>query len=94
MDLLIQSIVPDPSFLRESEEAVQRSAKQIKWVEKVCAQLAKDRLSAVIQKEEEDEEGYKDIVEHTKIVTESSRDDHDQECPAVADHAFPLHLKF
>ncbi|CAL1361383.1 unnamed protein product [Linum trigynum] len=65
MDLLIQSIY-------ESEEAVQRSVKQTKWVEQVCAQLAQHRLSASTQ-EEQDEEGYKDIVEYTEVVTVSRR---------------------
>ncbi|CAL1369423.1 unnamed protein product [Linum trigynum] len=82
MDLLIQSI-------RESEEAVQRSAKQTKWGEQVCAQLAQHRLSDSIHEEEEDVEGYNDIVEQTEVITKSSRDDHDQECPVVADHTFP-----
>ncbi|CAL1411997.1 unnamed protein product [Linum trigynum] len=69
-------------------EAVQRSAKQTKWVEQVCAQIAQDCLHATIQEEEEDEGGYKDIVEQTEVVTESSRDDHDQEYPVRGDHTF------
>ncbi|CAL1363744.1 unnamed protein product [Linum trigynum] len=90
MDLHIQALPSsDPSYLRDMEEAVQRSAKQTEWVEQVCAQLAQDHPSATIQEEDEEEEGYKDIVEHTEVVTESSRDDHDQECPVIADHPFP-----
>ncbi|CAL1363720.1 unnamed protein product [Linum trigynum] len=90
MDHQIQALPSsDPSYLRDMEEAVQRSAKQTEWVEQVCAQLAQDHPSATIQEEEEEEEGYTDIREHTEVVTESSRDDHDQECPVVADHPFP-----
>ncbi|CAL1355332.1 unnamed protein product [Linum trigynum] len=90
MDLQIQALAPsDPSFLHEMEEAVQCSTKQIEWVEQVCAQSAQDHLSATILEEEEDDEGYEDIVEHIEVVAESSRDNHDQECPVVAYHTFP-----
>ncbi|CAL1406951.1 unnamed protein product [Linum trigynum] len=72
MDLLIQSIGPrDPSFLREKEETVSHSTKQIEWVEQVCAQLSQDHLSTTIEEDEEDEGGYKDIMEHTEVVMES-----------------------
>ncbi|CAL1377435.1 unnamed protein product [Linum trigynum] len=83
-------VVPrDPSFLREMEETIQHSTKQTERVEQVCAQLDKDHLSATIEEDEEDEGGYKDIVEQTEVVTESSRDDHDQVFPVVAEHTFP-----
>ncbi|CAL1380998.1 unnamed protein product [Linum trigynum] len=93
-DLIIKSIAPpvvphDPSFLRESEETVPHSTKQTKRFDKVCAQLSQDHLSATIKEEEEDEGGYKDIVEQTEVVTENSRDDHDKECLVVANHTFP-----
>ncbi|CAL1400687.1 unnamed protein product [Linum trigynum] len=52
------------------------------------SQSAQDRLSASLEEVEEDEEVYKNIVEQTEVVTESSRDDHDQEYPVVADHTF------
>ncbi|CAL1383231.1 unnamed protein product [Linum trigynum] len=53
------------------------------------AQPAPDHPSATILEEEEEEEGYKDMVKHTEVVIESSRDDHNHECPVVADHTFP-----
>ncbi|CAL1367897.1 unnamed protein product [Linum trigynum] len=90
MDLLFSSFAPpNSSSLRESEETVSHSSKQPERVEQVFAQLAQDHPSATILEEEEEEEGYKDIVEHTEVVTESSHDDHDQEYPVVADHTFP-----
>ncbi|CAL1403294.1 unnamed protein product [Linum trigynum] len=90
MDLLFSSFAPpNSSSLRESEETVSHSSKRPERVEQVCAQLAQDHPSASILEEDEEEEGYKDIVEHTEVVTESSRDDHDQECPVVAEHTFP-----
>ncbi|CAL1355581.1 unnamed protein product [Linum trigynum] len=89
MDLLFSSVAPpNSSSLRESEETVSHSSKQPERVEQVCAQLAQDHPSATIIEEEEEEQGYKDIVEQTEIITESSREDHDQECPVVADHPF------
>ncbi|CAL1407771.1 unnamed protein product [Linum trigynum] len=90
MDLLFSSVAPpNSSSLRESDETVSHSSKQPERVEQVCAQLAQDHPSATILEEEEEEEGYKDIVEKTEIITESSREDHDQECHVVADHPFP-----
>ncbi|CAL1387378.1 unnamed protein product [Linum trigynum] len=90
MDLLFSSVAPpNSSSLRESEETVSHSSKQPERVEQVCAQLAQDHPSTTILEEEEEEEGYKDIVEQTEIITESSREDHDQECSVVADHPFP-----
>ncbi|CAL1389284.1 unnamed protein product [Linum trigynum] len=90
MDLLFSSFAPpDSSSLRESEEIVSHSSKKPEGIEQVCAQLAQDHPLATILEEEEEEEDYKDIVKHIEVVTESSRDDHDQECPVLADHAFP-----
>ncbi|CAL1371566.1 unnamed protein product [Linum trigynum] len=74
---------------RETEEILLSLKKSADDLERSLAQPAPDHPSATIQEEEEDEEGYKDIVEHTEVVTESSRDDHDPECPVVADHTFP-----
>ncbi|CAL1406409.1 unnamed protein product [Linum trigynum] len=74
---------------RETEEILLSLKKSVDDLERSWAQPAPDHPSATIQEEEEEEEGYKDIVEHTEVVTESSRDDHDQECPVVADHTFP-----
>ncbi|CAL1355012.1 unnamed protein product [Linum trigynum] len=90
MDLLFSSVAPlNSSSLGESEETFSHSSKQPERVEQVCAQLAQDHPSATILVEEEEEEGYNDIVEQTEIITESSHEDHDQECPVVADHPFP-----
>ncbi|CAL1413144.1 unnamed protein product [Linum trigynum] len=90
MDLLFSSFAPpNSSSLRELEETIPQSLKQTEQVEQVCTQLAQDHPSATILEEEEEDEGYKDIVEQTEVVTESSREDHDQECPVVADHTFP-----
>ncbi|CAL1369391.1 unnamed protein product [Linum trigynum] len=90
MDLFFPSFAPpNSSSLRKSGETVLHSAKQTERVEQVCAQIAQDHPSATILEEEEEDEGYKDIVEQTEVVTESSREDHDQECPVVADHTFP-----
>ncbi|CAL1394273.1 unnamed protein product [Linum trigynum] len=72
----------------ETEETLQSIKKSLKDLEQVCAQLAQDPLSATIEVEE-DEGGYKDIVEHTEVITENSHDNHDQESPLVADHTFP-----
>ncbi|CAL1370249.1 unnamed protein product [Linum trigynum] len=74
---------------RETEEILLSLKKSVDDLERSCAQPAPNHPSATILEEEEEEEGYKDIVEHTKVVTESSRDDHDQECPIIADHTFP-----
>ncbi|CAL1389311.1 unnamed protein product [Linum trigynum] len=74
---------------RETQEILLSLKKSVDDLKRSCAQPAPDHPSATILEEEEEEEGYKDIVEHTEVVTESSRDDHDQECPVVADHTFP-----
>ncbi|CAL1356904.1 unnamed protein product [Linum trigynum] len=74
---------------RETEGILLSLKKSVDDLERSWAQPAPDHPSATIQEDEEEEEGYKDIVEHTEVVTESSRDDHDQECPVVADHTFP-----
>ncbi|CAL1412184.1 unnamed protein product [Linum trigynum] len=74
---------------RETEEILLSLKKSVDDLERSCAQLAPDHPSATIIEEVEEEEGYKDIVEHTKVVTESSRDDHDHEFPVIADHNFP-----
>ncbi|CAL1354328.1 unnamed protein product [Linum trigynum] len=74
---------------RETQEILLSLKKSVDDLERSWAQPARDHPSATILEEEEEEEGYKDIVEHTKDVTESSRDDHDQECPVIADHTFP-----
>ncbi|CAL1361141.1 unnamed protein product [Linum trigynum] len=73
----------------ETEEILLSLKKSVDDLERSWEQPAPDHPSATIQEEEEEEEGYKDIVEHTEVVTESSRDDHDQECHVVADHTFP-----
>ncbi|CAL1370750.1 unnamed protein product [Linum trigynum] len=62
---------------RETEEILVSHKKSVDDLERSCAQPAHDHPSATILEEEEEEEGYKDIVEHTKVVMESSRDDHD-----------------
>ncbi|CAL1359876.1 unnamed protein product [Linum trigynum] len=77
---------------RETEEILLSLKKSVDDLERSCVQPAPDHPSSTILEEEEEEEAYKDIVEHTEVVTESSRDDHDQECPVVADHTF-LHPK-
>ncbi|CAL1395514.1 unnamed protein product [Linum trigynum] len=74
---------------RETEEILLSIKKSVDDLERSYAQPAPDHPSATILEEVEEEEGHKDIVEHTEVVTESSRDDHDQECPVVADHTFP-----
>ncbi|CAL1360540.1 unnamed protein product [Linum trigynum] len=74
---------------RETEETLLSIKKSLEDLEKAYAQPAQDHPSAIILEEEEEDEGYKDIVEQTKVFTKSSRDDHDQEFPAVADHTFP-----
>ncbi|CAL1400728.1 unnamed protein product [Linum trigynum] len=74
---------------RETEEILLSIKKSIDNLERSYAQPDPDHPSATILEDEEEEEGYKDIVEHTEVVTESSRDDHDQECTIVADHTFP-----
>ncbi|CAL1379904.1 unnamed protein product [Linum trigynum] len=74
---------------RETEGILLSLKKSVDDLERSWAQPAPDHPSATIQEDEEEEEGYKDIVEHTEVVTESSRDDHDQECHVVADHTFP-----
>ncbi|CAL1408014.1 unnamed protein product [Linum trigynum] len=73
----------------KTEEILLSIKKSVDDLERSYAQPVPDHPSTTIPEEEEEEEGYKDIVEHTKVVTESSRDDHDQECPVVADHTFP-----
>ncbi|CAL1379114.1 unnamed protein product [Linum trigynum] len=73
----------------ETEEILLSIKKRLYDLEKSYAQPAQDHPSANIQEEEEEDEGYEDIVEHIEVVTESSRDDHDKECPVVVDHAFP-----
>ncbi|CAL1360325.1 unnamed protein product [Linum trigynum] len=73
---------------RETEEILLRIKKSLDDLKKSYAQPDQDHpLSTIL--EEEEEEGYEDIVEHTEVVTERSRDDHDQECPVVVDHTFP-----
>ncbi|CAL1401401.1 unnamed protein product [Linum trigynum] len=90
MDLQIKALAPsDPSFLHEMEVSIQRSAKQTEWVEQVCSHLAQDHISATTLEEVEDDKGYEDVEEHTKVITENSHDNHDQESPLVADHTFP-----
>ncbi|CAL1382925.1 unnamed protein product [Linum trigynum] len=74
---------------RETEEILLSIKKSVDDLERSYAQPALDRPSATILEEVEEEEVHKDMVEHTEVVTKSSRDDHDQECPVVADHTFP-----
>ncbi|CAL1357527.1 unnamed protein product [Linum trigynum] len=74
---------------RETEGILLSLKKSVDDLERSWAQPAPDHPSAAILEEEEEEEGYKDIMEHTEVVTESSRDGHDQECHVVADHTFP-----
>ncbi|CAL1369045.1 unnamed protein product [Linum trigynum] len=62
---------------RETEEILLSLKKSADDLERSFAQPAPDHPSATIQEEEEEEEGYKDIVDHTEVVTESSRDDPD-----------------
>ncbi|CAL1412101.1 unnamed protein product [Linum trigynum] len=75
MDLQIQALAPsDPSFLHEIEEVVQCSVKQTEWVEQVCAQPAQDHLSTTTLEEVENDEGFRDVEEHTEVITDNSRD--------------------
>ncbi|CAL1381714.1 unnamed protein product [Linum trigynum] len=75
---------------REAEETLQSIKKHIEVIEKACAKFSQDNFYATIQAEREEEEViYEDVVEHTTIVTKSSHDDHDYECPVVVDHTFP-----
>ncbi|CAL1406515.1 unnamed protein product [Linum trigynum] len=74
---------------RETKEILLSLKKSVDDLERSWAQPDPDHPSATILEEEEEEEGYKDIVEHTKDVMESSRYYHDQECPVIADHTFP-----
>ncbi|CAL1381180.1 unnamed protein product [Linum trigynum] len=74
---------------RETEEILLSIKKSLEDLEKSYAQPAQDHPYATILEEEEEDEGYEEIVDQTEVVTESSRDDHDQECPVVADHTFP-----
>ncbi|CAL1411677.1 unnamed protein product [Linum trigynum] len=74
---------------RETEEILLSIKKSLDDLEKSYAQPAQDHPSATVLEEEEEDEVYEDIVEQTKVVTESSRDDHDKKCPVVADHTFP-----
>ncbi|CAL1377816.1 unnamed protein product [Linum trigynum] len=73
----------------ETEEILMSIKKSLEDLEKSYAQPAQDHPSATILEEEEEDEGYKDIVEQKEVVTESSRDDHDKKCLVVADHTFP-----
>ncbi|CAL1369121.1 unnamed protein product [Linum trigynum] len=73
---------------RETEEILLSIKKSLDDLEKSYAQPAQDHPSATILEGEEDEV-YEDIVEQTEVVTESSHDEHDHECPVVADHTFP-----
>ncbi|CAL1405545.1 unnamed protein product [Linum trigynum] len=74
---------------RETEEILLSINRSLDDLEQSYAQPDQDHPSATILEEEEEDEGYENIVEHTEVVTESSHDDHDQECPVVADHTFP-----
>ncbi|CAL1360240.1 unnamed protein product [Linum trigynum] len=74
---------------RETEEILLSIKKSLDDLENSYAQPAQDHPSATILEEEKKDEGYEDIVEQTEVVTESSHDDHDQECLIVADHTFP-----
>ncbi|CAL1379498.1 unnamed protein product [Linum trigynum] len=91
MDPHIQAIVQtDFSFPRETEETLRSIKKHIEFIEKACAQFSQDSLYATIQaKKEEEEVNHEDVVEHIEFVTKSSRDDHDLQCPVVANHTFP-----
>ncbi|CAL1371039.1 unnamed protein product [Linum trigynum] len=89
MDPHIQAIAQTDFSYRETEETLLSIKKSLEDLEKAYAQPAQDHPSAIILEEEEEDEGYKDIVEQTEVFTKSSRDDHDQEFPAVADHTFP-----
>ncbi|CAL1355032.1 unnamed protein product [Linum trigynum] len=62
----------------KTEEILLSIKKSLKDLEKSYAQPSQDHPSATILEEEEEDEGYKDIVEQTKVVTESSRDDNDK----------------
>ncbi|CAL1412132.1 unnamed protein product [Linum trigynum] len=73
----------------EKEEILLSIKKSLDDLEKSYAQPAQDHPSVTILEEEEEDEGYEDIVEHTEVVTESSRDDHDKKCLVLADHTFP-----
>ncbi|CAL1405979.1 unnamed protein product [Linum trigynum] len=89
MDPHIQAMAQtDFSFPRETEETLQSIKKHIEVIEKACAQFSQDNLYATIQAEKEEEVNHEDVVEHTEVVTKSSRDDHDQKCPVVAAHPF------
>ncbi|CAL1389609.1 unnamed protein product [Linum trigynum] len=91
MDPHIPAMVQtDFSFLRETEDTLRSIKKHIEVIEKACAQFSQDNLYAAIQVEEKEEEGnHEDVEEHTKVVTESSHDNHDQVYPLVVDHNCP-----
>ncbi|CAL1382678.1 unnamed protein product [Linum trigynum] len=79
---------------RETEEILLSIKKSVDDLERSYTQPAPNHPSTTIL-EEEEEEGYEEIVEHTEVVTKSTRDDHDQECHVVADHIFsPPTLSF
>ncbi|CAL1371227.1 unnamed protein product [Linum trigynum] len=80
----------DFSFPRETKETLRSIRKHTEVIVKACAQFSQDNLYATIQVEKEVEEvNHEDVVEHTEVVIKSSSDDHEQKCPAVADHTFP-----
>ncbi|CAL1378749.1 unnamed protein product [Linum trigynum] len=91
MDPHIQAMAQtDFSFPRETDDTLRIIKKHIEVIEKACAQFSQDNLYAVIQVEEEVEEGnHEDVQEHAEVVTESSHDNHDQMYPLVVDHNCP-----
>ncbi|CAL1399401.1 unnamed protein product [Linum trigynum] len=93
MDLHSQTISQtDFSFLletREKKETLRSINKHLEVIEKSCAPFSQDNLYTTMQAEEEEEESnHGDVEEHTEVVTETSRDNHDKKCPLVADHTF------
>ncbi|CAL1382079.1 unnamed protein product [Linum trigynum] len=89
MDPHIQAIAQtDFSFPHETEETLRSIKKHIEVIEKAYAQFSQDNLYATIQAEKEEEVNHENVVEHTEVVTKSSRDDHDQKCLVVAAHPF------
>ncbi|CAL1370375.1 unnamed protein product [Linum trigynum] len=62
MDLCTQAF-------HETEEILLSIKKSVDDLERSYAQPAPDHPSATILEEEEEEEGYEDIVEHTRVVT-------------------------
>ncbi|CAL1360188.1 unnamed protein product [Linum trigynum] len=72
---------PHSDFFYEAEETCKRAEKLNSMVEEACARFTQDRLLAVGEEKDDEEESLEDELERSNVVTDGHRDAQDLECP-------------